>query len=354
MINPLSPDLYHILTHTEGLWAELRGRSIFITGGTGFVGCWLLESFAWANDQLGLGARALVLTRDVAAFQKKTPHLASHPAIQFLKGDVRAFDFPQGEFPYIIHAATETNTQLTNPDALTLYDVSVQGTRRVLEFARACRAEKMLLTSSGAVYGRQPPELLQLPEDYTGAPDTVNTRSAYGQGKRASEFLCAAFAELYGLKATIARCFAFVGPYLPLDSGYAIGNFIRDALAGGPIRIHGDGTPYRSYLYAADMAIWLWTILFKGQSSRPYNVGAETAVTIAELAQEIATQVAPQAQVQVAGVPGPGRWPERYVPSTDRARRELGLDTGISLPEAIRRTAIWNRLASQDTGGANR
>ena len=103
--NPLAEDLDHILTHTRDLWEELRDQRIFITGGTGFFGCWLLESFAWANDKLNLNAEALVLTRNYEAFLKKAPHLATNPAIKFHIGDVKDFVFPEGKFSHLIHSA---------------------------------------------------------------------------------------------------------------------------------------------------------------------------------------------------------------------------------------------------------
>jgi dTDP-glucose 4,6-dehydratase len=225
------------------------------------------------------------------------------------------------------------------------FDAGIAATRRALEFARAHGAARFLFTSSGAVYGKQPPEIAHIPEEYPGAPSPSDTGSAYGQGKRVSEFLCSSYAKVYGFHALIARLFAFVGPYLPLDANYAVGDFIRDALAGGPVRIEGDGTPYRSYLYAADLAIWLWTILFRGAAGRPYNVGSERAVTIAELARAVTVEIHPQARIEVAGVPRPGAPPQRYVPSTARARANLGLEEWIDLPEAIRRTAAWHATA---------
>jgi len=342
-MNPLADDLDHVLAHTQGLWDELRGQRIFVTGGTGFFGCWLLESFVWANDKLNLGASAVVLTRNPAAFEAKAPHLASHPAIQFHTGDIRSFSFPPGKFSHIIHAATEASAKLNDENPLLMFDTIVEGTRRALELARQSGAKKFLLTSSGAVYGRQPPDLTHIAEDYGGGPDPTGVEWSYGEGKRAAEMLCVLYARQHGLLPKIARCFAFVGPYLPLDMHFAIGNFIANALKGGPIHVNGDGTPFRSYLYAADLAIWLWTILFRGQSGRAYNVGAERAWSIAQVAEVVATQGRPPLPVHIAGRAEPGKPAERYVPSTQRARDELGLQETVALTEAVRRTLLCHR-----------
>jgi dTDP-glucose 4,6-dehydratase len=339
MTNPLASDLDHVLAHTRGLWDDLRGARLFITGGTGFFGCWLLESFVWANDCLGLDAAAVVLTRDADAFVQKAPHLARHPSVTLHPGDVRTFAFPAGRFSHVIHAATTSSAPM---DPLPMFDTIVNGTRRTLEFARQSGTRRFLLTSSGAVYGRQPEELTHVSEDYAGGPDPADANQAYAEGKRAAEMLCAVYADAV-LQPTIARCFAFVGPYLPLDAHFAAGNFIRDALRGGPIRVSGDGTPYRSYLYTADLAIWFWTILLRGQPLRPYNVGSEAQISIADLARSVARRFTPESAVHVAHPAVVAHPADRYVPSVARARRELGVAMTVSLDDALTRAVEWNR-----------
>jgi dTDP-glucose 4,6-dehydratase len=222
----------------------------------------------------------------------------------------------------------------------------------MLDFACTHGIRRLLFTSSGAIYGEQPPELSHVPEDYAGAPFTTDPASAYGQAKRVSEFLCTMYSRQYGFDALIARLFAFVGPHLPLEENFAVGNFIRDALRGGPIEVKGDGTPYRSYLYAADMAAWLWTILVRGKSARPYNVGSGEAISIAELASTVARAAGQEIRIETAGQPVAGRPASRYVPCVDRAREELSLTASIPCEEGIRRTLDW--AASADIGGQKR
>ena len=318
----LERDIAHILEHTQGLWDELRGASIFVTGGTGFFGRWMVGSFDAANREFQLGARMTVLSRN-----------PPRDGISYCSGDVRTFQFPKGDFSHVIHLATPASGTFS---PLEIHEICVGGTRRVLELAKARSVQKFLVASSGAIYGPQPPELERTPEDFMGGPDPLDPRSAYAEGKRMAEWLCA----VSGVDVKIARGFAFIGPYLPLDAYFAAGNFIGDVLAGRPIVVQGDGTALRSYLYAADLAIWLWTILIHGVSGRAYNVGSENEISITDLACLIAGPW----PVEVRGTPVLGRKPERYVPSTARARTELHLEERINLSEAIHRTIAWHRL----------
>ena len=336
-------DLELIQARTSSLWDEVRGQRLFLTGGTGFFGCWLVESFCHANRLLGLGAEITILTRNPNAFTEKCPHLATDPAVVLHAGDVRSFTFPAGEFAYVIHAATEARARQAAEAPLEMLSTMVAGTERTLEFASTHGTRKLLFTSSGAVYGAQPGDLTHVSETYGGAPDPLNPGNVYAEGKRLSELLCAIFQEKSGVECKIARCWAFCGPHLPLNEHFAIGNFIGDVLAGKPIQIKGDGTPRRSYLYAADLAVWLWTILFRAPALMPINVGSSHDVSIFELAQTVAATLNPKTEIHVARKPAPGATPARYVPCVDRAEQILGLHETVSLEDSIYRTAEWNR-----------
>ena len=345
--NRLSDDLDHILEHTREDWEELRGQRIFVTGGTGFFGCWLLESFIWANEKLDLGAQITVLTRDAAKFEGKVPHLARHQCVILHEGDVQSFGFPAGHFSHVIHAATDASATLNLTQPMAMLDAIVNGTRRVLDFSAQCGARKLLLTSSGAVYGKQPSELTHVTEDYNGAPDVTQTSSAYGEGKRLAELLCVTYARSHGFEVKLARCFAFVGPYLTLDGTYAIGNFILDRLNGRTIQIQGDGTPRRSYLYAADLAIWLWKILFHAASERAYNVGSDEDMSIAEIAYATSLAFDNRIGVEIRGQVVKGAPLQRYVPCVERAHSELNVRSSCGLSEALKKTILWHQMSEK-------
>ena len=309
-----------------------------MTGGTGFFGRWMLESFLRANDELRLGAEATVLTRDPLRFAEAAPQVARHSAITLHPGDVKSFEFPPSGCTHVVHMATEAGPGMS---PIRSFETAIAGTERVLAYATISGARNLLLTSSGAVYGMQPPDCERLSEEYNGAPRPEDVSAGYGHGKRAAEYLCSVAAAQTDLQAKIARCFAFVGPLLPLDANFAIGNFIRDALYRDRIEVVGDGTARRSYLYAADLAIWLWTVLFKGESARPYNVGSEAELSISDLASAVARVVRPDIPVRIAELPTAGVLPARYVPSTVRAAQELGLKSRVMLDDAVLRTTQW-------------
>jgi dTDP-glucose 4,6-dehydratase len=339
---PLPPlpkeDLEHVLAHTRPLWEQFRGGRIFVTGATGFFGIWLLESFAFANRSLDLGAKLVGLSRNPEAFYEKAPHLGQESSIALHRGDIRDFDFPRASFTHVIHAGTTSSAPVPPSEML---DTIIRGTKRTLQFAVAAGAKRFLFVSSGAVYGKQPSKITHLPESYQGAPDPMDPNSAYGEGKRVGELLCAMAHKENGLETVIARCFAFVGPQLPLDAHFAIGNFIRDAIKGEPIKVK-DGNPYRSYLYAADLAIWLWTILFKGEACHPYNVGSDQEITIADLAQTVASTLGGSVALSTSALKfsSPAT---RYVPDVSRIEKELGLAPAIKLSDSLQRVAVWVR-----------
>jgi nucleoside-diphosphate-sugar epimerase len=344
-VKPLpTEDLAHILTHSREAFASLQNARLFITGGTGFFGHWLLESLLHANRELSLNIHATVLTRSVASFQTKAPHITGDPAITLLEGDIKTFPFPTGQHTHIIHAATDTATQ--HAPAYELAESILEGTRRVLQFAQATGARHLLYTSSGAIYGRGITNVASIPETYPGAPNPLLLQSSYDEAKRMAEHLCVAYSHGTPLECSIARCFAFVGPHLPLDQHFAIGNFIRDAIANTPIHggihIKGDGTPLRSFLYMSDLAIWLWTMLASAPANRAYNVGSDESISIAGLAHLTADTLHPGLSIQIDGTPIPGAPPATYVPNITRAQNELGLKVTIPLAEAIRRTAAWH------------
>mgnify|MGYP001765965463 FL=1 len=331
----ISPaEIDEAIAHCRAALETLRGARIFITGGTGFFGRWLLSLLASAGAEFDIAA--CLLTRNPEAFARACPELAASANITLKRGDVRYFEFPKGRFTHVVHAATDTSAA-ADADAANLIDTIVGGTRRVLEFAAAAHVERLLYVSSGAVYGPQPTDMEQIGEDYSGAGNPLDPRAAYGQAKRLAEQMCVCAAQAARFAPVIARAFAFVGPGLPRDGHFAIGNFVRDALAGRDVVVNGDGAPLRSYLYASDLAAWLVTLLAQGVAGAAYNVGSDVAISIGELAQRVAALAPAPTRVVIKGAASADGPRARYIPAIARART-LGLDVFTPLDEAIKRT----------------
>lgn len=322
----------------------LKTAQILLTGGTGFFGRALLRHWLTLVPPEKRPSQVLVVSRDPSQFLLQYPEFRGHDWLSFHEGDVCcARSLPAGyRFTHILHAATEsTRGPCFSP--LERFWQIVEGTRNILDLAVASGAQRFLLTSSAGVYGPQPANLPALTEGWPGSPALNEPANAYALGKRAAEHLCAIYQATHGLEPVIARCFAFVGPDLPLTVHFAIGNFIRDALRREPITVAGDGTPLRTYLDQADLAQWLLTLLAHGRAGEAYNVGSDEVISLADLAHLVRDVLAPGETVRILGGAEAALGRARLIPDITKARQELGLEVTIPLREAIRRTGLHHQ-----------
>jgi len=334
-LRPLPPlDLEHVLAHAAPDLQAFDGARLFLTGGTGFTGRWLLESWCRARREGLLGGELLVLSRNPGPWVEA---LDPCPGLRFLEGDQATFPFPEGSVDGVIHAALEQGASEG------VLQANLEGCRRALALARERGSRRFLLLSSGAVYGPQPPELLGLPETWPLEAEAQDALEPYRRTKRLQESLCQEAPWALDRACVVARGFTFHGPGLPLDRHFAVGDFLLDALGGGPIRVLGDGRPIRSYLYGADMAIGLWAMVARGAHGRVYNLGSPQGISIAELATTVRQAIDPVLALRVALGPVGDQLPPRYVPDASRAAGELGVKPRIPLEEGLRRTAAWLR-----------
>lgn len=301
---------------------ELR---ILLTGGTGFFGKSILD---YMQRGLLRHVHLTILSRNPTAFKEHVSQWNHLESVSYLSGDIRTFSCDGEYFDYIIHAAAPVHERMSSAE---LEDVVVGGTTHVMEVAESVRAKRVLFVSSGAVYGCRTVEGGLL-EDLIPIPNTE-----YGMFKAKAENICLGSI----VSAVIARCFTFVGPYLPLQSNFAVADFIWEAINGLPIMIHGDGTPLRSYMYADDLVHWLFKILEEGRNGQVYNVGSDEPFTILELACRIKEVLKSSSPVQILNEKHTGRAGTAYIPNVQKARNELGLVLMTSFDEAILKTADY-------------
>jgi len=303
-------------------------QRILITGGTGFFGKTLLAEW---KEKPRPQSEVLILSRDSRGFLAHNPEFQYLPGISFIEGDVRNFSFPAGEFTSVIHVATPATTQIENTE---MASIILDGTRHILEFCKSREVQKLLYISSGAVYGAMPPEMERMHESLHCKPV-----SCYGQSKLAAEKLCLES----GIACAIARCFAFVGEYLPLDRHFAIGNFIRNCLQNRPIVIQGDGSALRSYLYGKDLVEALWALLECKKPAAIVNIGSDQAISIRELAEVVRQCAKSEEEIVLHNAPDAQDSSKAYIPDVTLARQLLKLREPTPLREAVRRVLEFHR-----------
>lgn len=322
----------------------LAGKNVFLTGATGFFGAWLVRSVAHLNSMLSAPIHLTVLVRDKAAAIEKFPERIKNN-IKFVQGDLVALANISSPTDLFIHAAVGGSAEISpGRDSLLLNNI-VGGTESALKFCILNQCKKFLLISSGGVYGNVPQAQSPVLESYCGVEPSMvgGYRSMYSIGKRAAENLMVAYGQGFNIDVISARCFAFVGPMMPLNKNFAIGNFISDVIAGRDITINGDGTPVRSYMYMSDLAAALWYLLVKGQSFQAYNVGSDRPITILGLAELIKAELKTNVKIIVQERSVATNPVNEYLPSIKKIS-DLGFKARVvSLEDAIRKTAFWSQ-----------
>lgn len=318
-------------------------RTLLLIGGSGFFGKSFLDAYRRGLLAPWRIGRVIVMSRQARRLRAWHPLLVAS-GVELIDADIATVNsLPHAD--YVIHAASSSDARAyaANPLAERANILgAIENYCRIA--ARDHRDAKIVYTSSGAVYGQQPETLSHVAEDFClgEAAGLVAYKRDYAEAKRLSEAALARLGER-GMNVSVARCFAFVGVYLPRDQHFAIGNFLADGVAGRQIRVTARKPVYRSHMHADDLVRWLMTLATHGTPACPtYNVGSDEAVTVNDLALRIAARFGVAAEMPEVTDPVA----DRYVPSIDKARRDLGLTLKYDLVSAI--DAVAARLVSAE------
>ena len=216
---------------------------------------------------------------------------------------------------------------------------SVLGAIHVLGIAKRCGAT-VLQASTSEVYGD--PQVHPQPEHYHGSVNPVGPRACYDEGKRAAETLFMDYHRMNQVKIRIVRIFNTYGPRMHPYDGRVISNFIRQALAGEPITIFGDGSQTRSFCYRDDLVEGMIRMMNAGdQLVGPLNLGNPDEFTIKQLAELVIELTGSTSEL--VNRPLPGDDPQRRQPDISLAREQLGWSPTVKLREGLARTIEWFR-----------
>jgi len=334
-----TPDL---LSRLHTCFADVNDSRILLTGGSGFVGKWMLHTAKIVQENSATKIEIVVPTRRLAADHVQAAIAIGCPNVSWVEGDFLNDHLDLRQIDMIIHTATPASAQLNAENPAEMLRINVGAMESVLRYASD--KKPLLFTSSGAVYGTQPQSVSHIAEGTVEPNPPSEQLNAYAQGKQIAERMCREAGSSGQCSPIIARLFAFGGEYLPRDTHFAIGNFIQNALDRQPIAIQGDGRARRSYLYGADMATWLWGALAHGKTASPFHIGSEDSVSILVLAQTVA-KVSGEVfnyvpEITVAKEINLSESVHQYVPANSDTRKALRVSEWTSLTEIIRRTML--------------
>ena len=325
-------DLDRIVRTCAGELSELSGASLLLTGASGFVGRYLVECVIRFNEISGGPPCVMTLpTRHPELLRSRYPvQVAANEVVVVEWGDGHAIDLPGRRWNYVVHGSATTDPGQFIEDPVASFRDTVDMAASVADVARASDTRRVVLISSGAVYGDQPADVAEIPEtlqsglDRSGASAGDGLGAGYGpeagyaEAKRVSEDLF----RHAGLDLRVARVFSLTGPYQDLASMFAVPDLIRQAAGAGVIRLTSDGSARRSFCYATDLSVILFRLLLGKPRHDVYNVGSrEGTASIAEVAHAIAdifggldVQLGSEARSRVDYVPRLDRLDEVYQP----------------------------------------
>jgi len=325
-------------TKLEGL----SGKTLLITGGTGFVGSWLCEMIYYMNHIHKMDIRLFVLARDMDRFQYDLPHIMKSDNVKFIRSDIRSITEINNEVNYIIHAASSPDNRFHSSRPFEVMSTVAEGTSAMLKSAsRLSNLHNIVNFSSSSVYSHKIDEREKFLESSSGLPLNNKVSNSFSEANRYSESLCAAARNELRLPIVTIRPFTFCGAYQNIDSPWAVNNFINDAIHKRPIRIHGDGETIRSYMYGADFAVWALVIMLHAKNGGIYNVGNSMSITLRAVAEKVANcfQPVPNVLLNTSLVKGNGR--SVLLPDVTKCENQFGLKQFTDIDTAIQRTVQW-------------
>jgi len=327
--------------HQPEVRAALARQHLAVTGGTGFLGTWIAELVAALNDQYKLGVTLDLYARNIVEWQQKYPHLAGRLDIRVHSQDVRSsFEFAKNT-NYVIHAAGIPNNRVHASDPLRVFQTTVSGINNALEAASQLDGLRRFVNVSSCLVAGSPQRPGPLTESDTFPLPSGLLHTVYADAKRAAEMTAAIYRSQYRLPLSTVRPFTLTGAYQELDRPWAINNFLRDVLTGGEIRIHGDGSARRSYLYGADAAWWTLAALVNGVDGEVYNLGSATPVSHNELVRLIGEQVSPKPRVALNTAPNRQQKDNDLYPDLSFTVRRLGVAETCPLDQTIAKAYRW-------------
>ncbi len=299
-----------------------------VTGAAGFIGSHLCARL------LEMGHEVIGIDNFLTGKPDNIKDFADNPKFSFIKHDIIEGVPQTPAVQYIFHFASSASPPKYQQYPIETLRVNSEGTYHLLQKAKEWEA-RLLYASSSESYG-DPKEHPQR-ETYWGNVNPIGPRSCYDEAKRFGEALTMAYIRKYDVDARIIRIFNTYGPRMDLDDGRVVTNFIKQALAGQPLTIYGDGTQTRSFCFISDLVEGAGKVMFEDSArGEIFNIGNSDEWTILELAEAIRklTGVA----VSNKHEPLPEDDPTRRKPDIHKISTLLGWKPTISVEDGLRQT----------------